>query len=191
MNLELTTTERRLLLTALLRLQAGMSVGLMQADIDNLATRVMDLVPNENGLHLPLEAHGTKGAPVPNAGARQDEQLSGGVSSGRTQGGDQSQCVAQSEPGKFPAQDRWAKNVEAPDKDVALRLSITPCAIEVKMAKNGECQIVTWQNQGRGYLKATCFQKELFPWIASRKNQLSMFYAIKKGAYTNIIGVRA
>jgi len=193
MNLEITVTERRLLLTALLRLQGGMAAGLMQADIDNLSNRIMDLVPGQNGLHLPVEPNGPQGAALPGSSPRQTQQLPGGVSGGRTQSGDQPQRPAK---GSYIPQDRFAAKLSEAQMHNREILEITPVKVErkdyVKGDKTSPRLIVTWEKStGRGFLRATVWDESLFPWVAGRVKQQTTFHLEHKGQWLNVIGVRA
>jgi len=188
MIIDLTSTERRLLLHALFRMSPGLTPGLMQVDIDNITNRLIALREddNESNLRLPLEPHGSERSAVSSVDPGKTQQLPGGVS-GRTQSGDQPKRAAQME-----LADRWASGVEPPDKAAAEKLEITPSKIERKASKEGKpFLLISWSNNGRGYSFARVWDEALFSRIENRAKTKTLFYALRKGQFLNVIGVRA
>ncbi len=184
MLLELTTTERRLLLTALLHLEPGMTSGRMQADIDNLYDRIIELPPDGNGLRVPLESHGAERSTLPSPGTGKTEQLPGGVSGGRSQGSDQPQRTQES--------DHWAHGIKEPDKKVAEVWNVVIAKVESKPTTEGKPrQLVTFESpNGKGFGRASLWDEELFSLMSGRAKQRTTFYILRKGQWLNVVGIR-
>jgi hypothetical protein len=173
MNLEITKDERILILRCLFA-----ETPLHDPEIKALANRLMEL-RDGNGHTLPLsmESNGAKWPDVPGTGARQVEQLPGGVS-GRPQSGYEPQRPGQTHmsTGKY-------------DRSAVEQIRITPTVINRKDAQHGSYLDVAWTGPGRGLLRASVWDEELFPFVLKRLKQESVFYVVRKGKYLNVVGV--
>jgi hypothetical protein len=200
MQLELTHNERLLLIFALGAVSNVPPIVAYKsepkADPFELAGRIVALgdgrspSADDAELHLPLGGlHGNadtggeaQGATVPRAGERKAEQLSGGVS-GRVQGGDQSQCTREVT--------WWAKGFPGEHQDSIESIEVTPCKIEPKPTSDDKPRLmVTWQNQGKGFSRASVWDEPLFAKLKDRTNQRTVLFVTRKGQWVNIVGVR-
>lgn len=76
------------------------------------------------------------------------------------------------------------------DRSLVEAITITPTIIERAKGANGPYLLVSWTGPGRGLLKASVWDEDLFPRVLPRLKQESVFYVVRKGKYLNVVGVK-
>jgi|GEM_PF-6274288 len=89
---------------------------------------------------------------------------------------------------------RWA--TDKFDKEKVEQITITPMGAKrddlFKAGKKVPRMSVSWQSpKVRGYNYATVWDEKLFPWVANRLKQETVFYVVNKGKFTDVVGVKA
>jgi hypothetical protein len=139
-----------------------------------------------NNLRVPLEPNGPQRPVVPSTGEGKTQQLPSGVSSGRTQSGNQPQRAAQT------TDVRWASTKSgSPWTEWTDRTEVKLSKLSEKPAANGPRLVLSWQNNGRGYTYASLWDSKLFDFAKSLEGKKVELYTTKKGQWINVVGIRA
>ena len=194
MILEITKDERILILRGLFR-----EAPLHDPQITALANRLMELRENgtstgQSSASAVMARPGGTAVATDRSGSRGDQGSIQPEKAEHTHSRAESMTVPHSL-SQTPESVRWASGKY--DRDSVEQITLTPSMIKREdVEKAGEKPTprltVSWQNrQGRGYLYASAWDMDLFPWIAARAKQETAFYVVHKGKYTNIVGVKA
>lgn len=213
MQLDLTHNERLLLILGLGAINHSPAQDCIlayksepEATVEELAKKLIEAGNGSRPAEMPeLQVSGSSGvtqphpnnasasamtsAPLPENNVQRSHPASEGRSAEPGRGGFETNSRPPSAPLTW-----WAKPARnAPEYSIlnTEEISVKPSKIEPKPTAEGTPRLmVTWQNQGKGFSRASVWDEQLFPKVKDREGKPTTFFVTRKGQWVNIVGVR-